>query len=268
MRRETSAPFPANDLEVALQRAHETDDRAYLLRALARSTLCLARPAEPAADPHPGRPRLTELDLTRRPLPLADGKDGRAYLLVFTSSFRLFDHYRDEQTTWMQTAAGYLAGVATEVAWIVNLGHPVSVVLQPVDVVVIADLAAGRPVIEALTGGAASRLTLSTPDWDVHGLRPVLAPVLGGDIGRSRVERVVGALVRWDEPGSGSWLRVGLVCDEPDAAGAVDAKRQVIAAMEAATPAPVEVRLVSPRPALAVDRWLLEHGAVVWVSSP
>jgi hypothetical protein len=258
------APWPANELEAAMVRAEEHRDRSYLLRALARSVLCVAAPADLGGEQLPGRPLFRRLDPATQPLPLADGRDGRRYLLAYSSSHRLFRTYRDAAQRWLQTPAGELAlRTGPGVPWMLNADGPGPViVLEAADVAAVGLLAQGRPVREAYSGGGASTLVLEAIGPRGAELGPVVAAALGG----SPVRRVVGARARWDEPGARPWLRLGLDAEDTPVEEMEPVARRLVAALEAATPETVEVRLMRPSAERRADTWLGEHGVTVWAA--
>lgn len=273
-RAQADPPFPANQLEADLQRAQRFDDRAYALRALSRSVVCLAQPDPPdGVKPSPGRPLFRRLNARERPLPVAQGRDGRPYLLVFTSSFTLFRYYHAPDQVWLQTPAGELAESvrSAEIRWMINANGPLGTVLEASDVATVADISQGRPVPEAILAGPASSVLLSRPGPAVAGLTAVLDPVVNGGF----VSRVVAAVVTFDEERSRSWLRFGVELNAP--AGCPEAKEatralmgRLVAALEAATAEPVELRLLTAdeTPCPKDDRWLQAHGTVIWPQAP
>lgn len=252
-----TAPFPGNELEQALVRASQYDDRSYALRALARNVVCLAA-NQPG--PPPGRPFFRRLEASERPLPVAEGRDGRPHLLVFTSSSTLFRHYGDPGQVWSQTPAGQLAALIAgdNMPWLLNVAGPLSLLLEPSDIDTVSAIYQGRAVPESTgRGGAASSVRLGRPDDSVDELGPIVAAVLDGTPAR----RVLAAAARFDEPRSPTWLRIVLDAGGAGRDSVTASMAAMVEALERATPRPFEVSLLASDPAA---RWLSEHGRVIW----
>lgn len=255
------APWPANELETALEKARLADDRPYALRAFARNVICMATDLP---GPPPGRVWFKKLPADERPLPIAQGRDGRPYLLVFTSSYTLFRHYTSPQQVWTQSPAGQLAEqlAGEDAPWMVNVAGPYPLVLEPVDVAVIASLYRGRPVMESFGGGgAATRILLADPGPEAADFAAVVDPVLRG----TAATRVVATVARYDEPRSPQWLRLSVEWPDagPDEAGPRLA--DLASALERASSQPVEIVRVTPRAGGGRAEGI---GDVIWYRDP
>ena len=261
MNRDQPAPWPANELETALDKARIHDDRAYALRAFSRNVICMAANLP---GPPPGRVWFKKLSSEERPLPVAEGRDGRPYVLVFTSSFTLFRHYQSAEQVWTQSPAGQLAEqlAGQDAPWMVNVAGPYPLVLEPADVAVIASIYRGRPVMESFGGGgAATEILLARPGPEAAGLAAVIDPVLRA----TAAERVVAAVAHYDEPRSPQWLRLGVEWPDGSQEATIPVMRDLVSALERASSQPVEVVRLTSR---AGDRRFAEHGLEIWSRPP
>ncbi len=250
-------PFPANELEADLIKGRDADDTAYVLRAFAHNVVCHATNVP---GPPRGRPAFRTTGNDEIPLPIAEGRDGRTYLLVFTSSWTLFHYYSDPEQVWLQTPAGQLTTrtAGSGWPWLVNAGGPVSLVLEPGDVAKIEAIFAGRSVPEAVgAGGAATRVTLSAPRPEVMELGPVVAPLLAG----SGAHRVIAAIGRFAEPRSPSWLRLAVDWPGSDASQVRSVMPRLVETIERATSSPLQLTLLT---ADEIGQWMAAHGTVIW----
>jgi hypothetical protein len=214
------------------------------------------------AGPPKGRPVFRTTRNDEVPLPIAEGRDGRSYLLVFTSSSTLFGYYSDPDQVWLQTPAGQLAArtAGSGWPWLINAGGPVSLVLEPGDVAKIEAIFAGRPVPEAVgVGGAATRVSLSVPRPEVTELGPVVGPVLSGTGAR----RVIAAIGAFAEPRSPSWLRLAVEWPGEDPSRVRSVMPRLIEVIERATSSPLQLTLLGPD---EMGQWMAAHGTVVWQS--
>jgi hypothetical protein len=144
---------PVNELERVLARSIRNGARATLLRALARSTLCL--PAE--VRPEQG---LSEADAGGLRVPcVADGAGRHA--LVYTSYQQLaIAHQLGDEAPWFEVPVETLfAKWPPDVDVWLNAGAELGFPLDPVDVGTIADIAAGLEVEEAYEIGPDDEFT-------------------------------------------------------------------------------------------------------------
>ena len=132
---------PVNDLEHVLLRCVLSGARATLLRALARSTLCV-----PALEGH----RLDAADSGGVRLPCVADTGGR-HALVYTSYRQMaLAHGLAEEAAWTEVPVGTLfeKWPPDVDAWL-NGGGELGFPLDPADIATVADLAAGLEVDEA-----------------------------------------------------------------------------------------------------------------------
>jgi hypothetical protein len=148
---------PVNDLERTLLRSVLTGARATLLRALARSTLCVPELAPeatgedtgPDADPF-GRLGLGAADSGGVRLPCVTDTEGR-HALVYTSFRQMaLAHGLPDDAPWTEVPVGTLfeKWPADVDAWL-NAGGELGFPLDPADISTVADIAAGLEVDEA-----------------------------------------------------------------------------------------------------------------------
>ena len=144
---------PVNDLERVLARCVLTGARATLLRALARSTLCVP---VIAADPDgPGDGPFDQLGLAAAEsgdvrLPCVQDTEGR-HALVYTSYRQMaLAHSLPDDARWTEVPVGTLfeKWPPDVDAWL-NGGGELGFPLDPTDISTVADIAAGLEVDEA-----------------------------------------------------------------------------------------------------------------------
>jgi hypothetical protein len=144
---------PVNELERVLARSVLNGARATLLRALARSTLCL--PAE--IRPEQG---LSEADAGGVRVPCVADGEGR-HALVYTSYRQLaLAHQLTDESPWFEVSVETLFSKwpADVDVWL-NAGAELGFPLDPVDIGTVADIAAGLEVEEAYELGPDDEFT-------------------------------------------------------------------------------------------------------------
>jgi hypothetical protein len=204
---------------------------------LARTVVCLAQPDDtPGAKPQGEGPSFRSIPAHERPLPVAEGKDGRAVLLAFTSSRTLFRWYTDNPETqvWAQTPAGQLFGMLPEdMRVFLNPGGPINVLLEPQDVRTVADLYLGRNVYAAYQSGPATDLLLGAPKNEPVDL---LAAVSRAAARHAVIRSATRGLATLDEPAARQWFMIGVSFDDGTPDAAVDAAmRELQATAETVT---------------------------------
>jgi hypothetical protein len=144
---------PVNELERVLARSVLNGARATLLRALARSTLCL--PAEFRAEQG-----LSEADAGGVRVPCVADSEGR-HALVYTSYRQLaLAHHLGENAPWFEVPVETLfAKWPPDVDVWLNAGAELGFPLDPADVGTVADIAAGLEVDEAYEIGPDDQFT-------------------------------------------------------------------------------------------------------------
>jgi hypothetical protein len=237
------AALSGYELERALIRARDLDDRAYALRALSRNVVCLVLDLP---GPTCGTPWFGRLPDDQTPLPVVDGRDGNPHVLVFTSWEALSRHYRDPAQVWVQTPAGQLAARTAPAGWpwMVNVAGPFSLVVYPRDQAAIAALYRGEAVSEAFTVGPAAELVFAPPG----GALTAVAAAVAGVAGRFGVERVVAVSASLAEPRSATWLLLAVEAQPPVGRPAMESLQQAVAA---ASPQVVDLRSVASGSGLA-----------------
>jgi hypothetical protein len=142
---------PVNELEQVLARCVLNGARATLLRALARSTLCL--PAEPRAG-------LSEADAGGVRVPCVADSEGR-HALVYTSYRQLaLAHDLADDDPWFEVPVETLfAKWPADVDVWLNAGAELGFPLDGADVGAVADIAAGLEVDEAYELGPDDEFT-------------------------------------------------------------------------------------------------------------
>jgi SseB protein N-terminal domain len=144
---------PVNELERVLARSVLNGARATLLRALARSTLCL--PAEIRAEQG-----LSEADAGGVRVPCVADSEGR-HALVYTSYRQLaLAHKLGDDAPWFEVPVETLfAKWPPDVDVWLNAGAELGFPLDPADVGTVADIAAGLEVDEAYEIGPDDQFT-------------------------------------------------------------------------------------------------------------
>lgn len=198
-------PFPANDLERVYLLARSSGDDAKFLRALARDVVVIT---QPGPGPAPGRPEFGSGPAGERPLPVAEGKDGRQVLLAWTSGAALFRSGADDSTVWAQIPAGQLFDtLPPDMPVLLNPGLAESVLLEPEDVRTVADLGLGRNVLAAYTRGPATKLIFGTP---AHEPVDILAAAARACARHPQVLSAHRALATLEEPEARLWTVLGV----------------------------------------------------------
>jgi len=198
---------PANELERILARCVLDGARATLLRALARSTLCVL--ADSAV-----RPGLSEADAGGVRVPCVADAEGR-HALVYTSYRQLaMAHGLGEDASWFELPVVTLFEKwPPDVDVWLNAGGELGFPLDPVDISTIADIAAGLDVEEAYEIGPDDDFTdfpgPSIPD--TVDCAAVLAL-----LDEPAVLEVLRAFRRLEEPKGRTW-RILLVLVDQDA---------------------------------------------------
>jgi len=144
---------PVNELERVLARSVMNGARATLLRALARSTLCL--PAEIAA-----AQGLSEADAGGMRVPCVADSEGR-HALVYTSYRQLaLAHQLSDDAPWLEVPVETLFSKwPPDVDVWLNAGAELGFPLDPTDIGTVADIAAGLEVEEAYEIGPDDEFT-------------------------------------------------------------------------------------------------------------
>lgn len=216
---------PVNELEQTLLRSVLTGARATLLRALARSTLCVpaftADPAAADADESPFEQLgLGAADSGGVRLPCVTDTEGR-HALVYTSYRQMaLAHGLTEDAEWTEVPVGTLfeKWPADVDAWL-NGGGELGFPLDPADISTVADIAAGLEVDEAYEIGPDDAFSdfpgPALPDQVDCAVVLALFDV-------PEVLEVLRVFRRLEEPGGRTW-RILLVLVDP--AGDPDAER-------------------------------------------
>lgn len=151
---------PVNELESILSRCMLTGARATLLRALARSTVCVPTSAgSSAATGGPGH-GLSEADAGGTQVPCVADAAGR-HALVYTSFRQLkIAHRLGDDAAWLEMPAARLfeAWPPDVDVWL-NAGGELGFPLDRLDIAAIADIAAGLEVDEAYEIGPDDEFT-------------------------------------------------------------------------------------------------------------
>lgn len=144
---------PVNELEHVLARSVLNGARATLLRALARSTLCLPADVRPEQG-------LSEADAGGVRVPCVADSEGR-HALVYTSYRQLaLAHQLTEDAPWFEVPVETLfAKWPADVDVWLNAGAELGFPLDPVDIGTVADIAAGLEVEEAYELGPDDEFT-------------------------------------------------------------------------------------------------------------
>ncbi len=223
---------PVNDLEKVFVRSVLSGARATLLRALARSTLCVpVLPSSPDADAGPFESlALGAAAAGEVKLPCVTDSEGR-HALVYTSYRQMaLAHGLSDDAPWTEVPAGTLFEKwPPEVdAWL-NGGGELGFPLDPTDISTVADLAAGLEVDEAYEIGPDDAFS------DFPG--PVLpdrvdCAVVLALFELTEVLEVLRVFRRLEEPGGRTW-RILLVLVDAGAGGEAIAQAVAEAVNEA-----------------------------------
>lgn len=251
-------PFPSNDLERVYLLARSSGDDAKFLRALARDAVVIT---QPGPGPEPGQPEFRSIPVNERPLPVAEGKDGRPVLLAWTSGATLFRSGADESTVWAQTPAGQLFDtLPPDMSVFLNPGVAESVLLGPEDVRTVADIYLGRNVQAAYAAGPATEVIIGTP---AHEPVDILAAAARACARHREVMSAHRALATLDEPEAPLWTLVAIRLEdaaERDPTLRDRIARDVLDEVDQVTEEHVQLRVL---PTLSIasssDRWLLEQ---------
>lgn len=237
MPRESSTGFqPVNELERVLARCVLTGARAALLRALARSTVCVR--ADIAAGAVPAR-----VGQDSRWVPCVVDQAGR-HALVYTSYRQLADAYQvtpDNDLPWYEVPVatlfeGWPAGLDV---WL-NAGGQAQCLLRGEDIRVVAEIAAGLEVEEAYEVGPEDRFT----DFPGPALPDrVDCAVAVALLDTPEVLEVVRVFRRLEEPQGRTW-RILLVLTDGDGHTA-DLAGAVVRAVNAASDECCEVHVAN-----------------------
>jgi hypothetical protein len=141
---------PVNDLEGILIRSVLSGSRATLLRALARSTLCIPLPTETPGQGLFGGGGLGAAEAGEVRLPCVTDSEGK-HALVYTSYRQMaLAHGLSDDAPWTEVPVGTLfeKWPPDVDAWL-NGGGELGFPLDPTDISTVADLAAGLEVDEA-----------------------------------------------------------------------------------------------------------------------
>jgi hypothetical protein len=218
---------PVNDVERVLARCTGTGVRGSLLRALARSTLCV--PAD--------CPSLSDAGIAKAgplPVPVVDDGDGR-HALLYTSyrqlAVALGASPHRSRLRWYEVAAATLfERWPPDVDVWLNAGGEFGLPLDAADLATVADIAAGREVDEAYEVGPDDSFSdfpgPAVPDQ-------VDCAVVAALIDAPEVLEVFRAFRRLDEPQGRTW-RIVLVLTDGDVHGEALAHEIVEAINDAA----------------------------------
>jgi hypothetical protein len=246
---------PVNELERVLARSVLNGARATLLRALARSTLCL--PAE--IRPEQG---LSEADAGGVRVPCVADSEGR-HALVYTSYRQLaLAHKLAEDAPWFEVPVETLfAKWPPDVDVWLNAGAELGFPLDPTDVGTVADIAAGLEVEEAYEIGPDDRFTdfpgPSIPDQ-------VDCAVVLALLDVPEVLEVLRVFRRLEEPRGRTW-RILLVLVDQDV-GQLPLAEAVAAAVNEASDECCEVHVADVHDDEVYDAvaHLLQVGVPLW----
>lgn len=203
---------PDNELEEILLRCITTGARATLLRAIARSTVCVL--TEPAAEL-----RLASAKSGQMQIPCVTDSEGR-HAMIYTSYRQLALAHRlepDVEMEWIEVPAATLFGTwPPDVDVWLNAGGELGFPLPAGDVAVAADIAAGLEVDEAYEIG---------PDDEVADFPgPVVPDAVDGAIvvalfDLPAVLEIVRMFRRLQEPAGRTWRIVLVLVDQQASAG-------------------------------------------------
>lgn len=246
---------PVNELEEVLARCVLTGARATLLRALARSTVCV--PA--ATRPEQG---LSEADAGGVRVPCVADTEGR-HALVYTSYRQLaLAHRVGDDEPWFEVPVESLfAKWPQDVDVWLNAGAELGFPLDPTDIGTVADIAAGLEVEEAYELGPDDRFTdfpgPSIPDQ-------VDCAVVLALLDVPEVLEVLRVFRRLDEPRGRTW-RILLVLVDRDV-GQVPLAQSVAEAVNEASDECCEVHVADVHDDEVYDAvaHLLQVGVPLW----
>jgi SseB protein N-terminal domain len=245
---------PVNELERILARCAVNGARATLLRALARSTLCVLAGAAP--------PGLSEADAGGVRIPCVADTEGR-HALVYTSYRQLaLAHGLGDDAPWYEVAVSSLFEKwPPDVDVWLNAGGELGFPLDPTDIATVADIAAGLEVDEAYEIGPDDEFSdfpgPSIPD------RVDCAVVLSlFDL--PEVLEVLRSFRRLEEPNGRTW-RILLVLVDQDV-GQTSLAQQVAEAVNEASDECCEVHVADVHDDEVYDAvaHLLQIGVPLW----
>lgn len=245
---------PVNDLEHILVRCVLTGARATLLRALARSTVCV---------PELDGGGLDATDSGGVRLPCVADTEGR-HALVYTSYRQMaLAHGLPDDAAWTEVPVGTLfeKWPPDVDAWL-NGGGELGFPLDPTDISTVADIAAGLEVDEAYEIGPDDAFTdfpgPAVPDQ-------VDCAVVLALFDLPEVLEVLRVFRRLEEPAGRTW-RILLVLVDPGARASADLARTVAAAVNEASDECCEVHVADVRDDEVYDAvaHLLQVGVPLW----
>ena len=248
---------PVNDLEHTLLRCVLTGARATLLRALARSTLCV-----PALD-RLGQNPLGEVGSGDVRLPYVSDTEGR-HALIYTSYRQMaLAHGLTDDAPWTEVPVETLfeKWPPDVDAWL-NAGGELGFPLDPTDISTVADIAAGLEVDEAYEIGPDDAFTdfpgPALPDQVDCAVVLALFDV-------PEVLEVIRLFRRLDEPRGRTW-RILLVLVDADTAAAGDLAQAVAGAVNDASDECCEVHVADVHDDEVYDAvaHLLQVGVPLW----
>jgi hypothetical protein len=223
---------PANELERILSRCVLTGARATLLRALARSTLCVPDGAATA-------PGLSDADAGGVSVPCVADTEGR-HALLYTSYRQLaLAHRLGDDAPWFEVPVATLfeKWPSDVDAWL-NAGGQLGFPLAPTDISTVADIAAGLAVDEAYEIGPDDEFT-DFPGPSIPDMVDCAVVLSLFDI--PAVLEVLRAFRRLEEPKGRTW-RILLVLVDQDV-GQTSLARQVAEAVNEASDECCEVHV-------------------------
>jgi hypothetical protein len=246
---------PVNELERVLARSVMNGARATLLRALARSTLCL--PTEIAA-----AQGLSEADAGGMLVPCVADSEGR-HALVYTSYRQLaLAHQLSDDAPWLEVSVETLFSKwPQDVDVWLNAGAELGFPLDPTDIGTVADIAAGLEVEEAYEIGPDDEFTdfpgPSIPDQ-------VDCAVVLALLDVPEVLEVLRVFRRLEEPRGRTW-RILLVLVDQDV-GQLPLAEAVAAAVNEASDECCEVHVADVHDDEVYDAvtHLLQVGVPLW----
>jgi hypothetical protein len=254
---------PVNELEHVLLRSVLTGARATLLRALARSTLCVpVLPDDTGSDRPPDRPGLGAAESGDVQLPCVQDTGGR-HALVYTSYRQMaLAHDLSDDALWTEVPVGTLfeKWPPDVDAWL-NEGGELGFPLDPTDISTVADIAAGLEVDEAYEIGPDDAFTdfpgPALPDQVDCAVVLALFEV-------PEVLEVLRVFRRLEEPAGRTW-RILLVLVDPGTGGG-DIAQTVADAVNEASDEACEVHVADVHDDEVYDAvaHLLQVGVPLW----